>query len=122
MSMLLRALPLTVAVVLVSACSGSSGGGSLGPEKSVTPEYVMLERVSDGSLSQLTVFAGCNDVPRLAHSETSAEVRVTMRLREYDSNGDAESVCASAVSVRLRTPLGGRRVIDAVSGEPVEVR
>lgn len=116
--------PCRAAVFLALSATGctGSGQGSLAPERLVTPEYVGLERGSDGSRSNLTVYAACNDRLRVSHVETPTEVRLSVFLREYDAPGEDVDACAVSQTVTLRAPLGDRPVIDEKSGEPVEVR
>jgi hypothetical protein len=119
---MLPRLALTLAVVAVAAGCTGDGRGQLGPERLVTPTELSLERNNDGTFRTLTAFAGCQDDLRLTHVETPTEVRVSVYLRKYESNGEAEPACAASSSVTLGSPLGDRRVIDAKSGRPVQVK
>lgn len=115
-------LACVLLLVLAAGCSDAAQKGRLGPERLVTPSGLTLERNNDGTFRTLTAFAACQDDLRLTHVETPTEVRVSVYLREYESDGEDEPACAASSSVTLTSPLGDRRVIDAKSGEPVQVK
>ena len=50
--------------------------------------------------------------------ESGSDIRVTISLAGVDSGLD----CQDSVKVELASPLDGRRVIDAVNGQPVPVQ
>ena len=59
----------------------------------------------------------CNAHPSASVEESTTEVRVLLRASR--SWGDAD--CEDSVVVTLATPLGPRTVVDAATGEQVEV-
>lgn len=115
-------LACVVLLALAAGCSDAGRKGRLGPERLVTPTDLTLERSNDGTFSTLTAFAECRDGLRLTRVETPTEVRVSVYLRKYESDGEDAPVCAATSSVTLSSPLAERRVIDEKSGQPVQVK
>ncbi|WP_375388405.1 hypothetical protein [uncultured Amnibacterium sp.] len=129
------------AVVLLVALAACSGGGtpaaSFPPSVEVTGAAIPYDGLQPWSLASiptrssrvLTVFATGSDrgggpcgppVLRLSAVETDSEVRVS--VAGYQEARGADPMCAaiayspSPYEVRLRAPLGDRRLVDARSG------
>ena len=71
---------------------------------------------ADGTVLRLGVFYGCQRFGSAAVNETSREVRVLVKLRHLDGPCTLASVHGT-VAVRLRSPLGGRIIRDASTGD-----
>lgn len=115
--MLLLSLPPLTAL---AACSGGDGPGSLGPEREEPVRAVTAEDTATGT--RLSVEAGCLDKARLLLDDDSPRaVALRLVVRRWDSNGKPVPACATGSSVTLAAPLGNRAVVDATTGDPVDV-
>ena len=98
------------ALALVVVAAASAGCGSDTPR-------VTEARGERGSTRLVLTADTCNAHPSAEVEESATEVRVLLRASR--SWGDAD--CADSVAVDLATPLGARTVVDAATGERLEV-
>ena len=109
---------LPVAALALAGCSSAG----LGPERLTTPASVQAVPFGDRSPTQLAITAGCLDESRASVEESPSQVRLSYYLRTYDAKGDPVPACATRLVVPLRAPLAGRPLVDARSGERIEVQ
>jgi hypothetical protein len=78
----------------------------------------VVEVFGTASSAELEVSVStCNAEPAVSAAESSSEVRLTVRARQ----GRTRTECQDHAWVRLDAPLGDRTVVDAASGEALEV-
>ena len=98
------AVGVLVAVGLMVGCAGEE------------PRVVEVFGTADSAELEVSV-STCNAEPAVSAAESSSEVRLTVRARQ----GRTGPECRDYALVRLDAPLGDRTVVDAASGEALEV-
>lgn len=106
--------------LMLTGCTHGGGSGALEAERNERIGGVTAE--TRGASTSLFVDAGCLDKGRLVVEEQSERL-VSLRyfLRRWNSNGDPVPACGSRTVVTLIAPLGDRAVMDAETGNLVEV-
>lgn len=104
----------TAGAIAVGACVLLAATGCDGRRRSVFAAY------GDAGSTRLELnVASCNESPTADVVESDTEVRVHVTSgRWLGRNADD---CADGVVVTLKSPLGGRTVVDETTGQTVEV-
>lgn len=102
------------AVLMGAAVAGCAGGVN-------TPVGFHRALVMSDDPAGLTVVAdSCHSQPyEVRASESASEVRI--ELVASVSEGQVAAACSDLVEIRLKKPLGTRRLIDASSGRQVPI-
>jgi hypothetical protein len=114
-----RTLPPLVVAVLASLLASLPGGCDAGSVAGRGPVSLAGSEVQVvGGLTLRITVPSCLGDPELARFEQGEEA-ITVRV--VTTTVDEGPACADLVSVVLDEPLGGRPVVDDVSGEPLRI-
>lgn len=106
--------------VLLGFAGCSLDAGDPEPQLTSAPDTAAINAAYGAPDSRQLELAvnSCNRDPQAEVEESGSDIRVTVSLAGVDSGLD----CQDSVKVELASPLDGRRVIDAVNGQPVPVQ